>query len=111
MSAPPVALPRLLKRLPTMSPNANRRWTIVLASLLILGSAASLVMFGLHHAMRWTYVRPVYYAQQQGQDAYEVARTSAAAMAGDFMTLAVVHATCIVLLAAAIIVLAVRRAR
>lgn len=82
---------------------------ITLGVLLIVGSLAFVAVFGLCYSMRWVYVRPVYYAQQNGQDPYQIARSCAQEMAGAFMTWGLIYAACVTLVAVMITVLGTRR--
>ena len=75
-----------------MSPIASRRWALTGGLLLCVGSGVFTAVAAVIYAMRWTYVRPVYLAVQQGRDPYQAARDGVASIAADFMVLVVVSA-------------------
>lgn len=94
-----------------MSATAHRPRMIVLGLLLIVVTMAQLAMTWFVHENRWTYFRAVHDAPANGQDPYEVARTCADTMAGEFLVPTLVSTACITALAAAIIGLAWRSGR
>ncbi|MCB9878102.1 MAG: hypothetical protein H6835_10915 [Planctomycetes bacterium] len=85
------------------------RLPTVLGILLIAVSLGSAAMSHMTYVSRWTFMRAIQYAQEFGQDPYELARTGADNLAGDFHAVALVSAACTTVLAASLILLARRR--
>jgi hypothetical protein len=63
----------------------SRRLVIIAAALQIVACLCSLALIWFTYSMRWTYLRPVYHAVQDGKDPYQAARDCADRLAFDFL--------------------------
>ena len=92
-----------------MSTKLHRLPMTILGMLLIVVSLAHVALAWFTHENRWTYFRAVYNAPTDGQDPYEVARSCADRLAGDFLVPTLVSGACTATLAIAITLLVWRR--
>jgi hypothetical protein len=84
---------------------------IIAGVLLCLGSVAYFGLCAVNYAFRRTYVRPVFYAVEQGQDAYQAALVCAEDMAGGQMFVGGCFSGAVLVLGGVVTVLAMRQTK